>query len=62
LLGALNGCLLFRRAYESSKLYRDLRLRGSIVCEGELTLLPHEQLYSKVEGVWNLSSDQASRP
>jgi Bardet-Biedl syndrome 5 protein len=35
------------RAYETSKLYRDLKLRGSIVKDGELILLPDEQVIQK---------------
>ena len=48
------------RAYETSKLYRDLKLRGSVVKDGELILLPGEQVYNKIAGVWNLSSDQGN--
>eukprot|EP01112_Ceratiomyxa_fruticulosa_P009754 TRINITY_DN2556_c0_g2_i3.p1 TRINITY_DN2556_c0_g2~~TRINITY_DN2556_c0_g2_i3.p1 ORF type:complete len:235 (+),score=20.31 TRINITY_DN2556_c0_g2_i3:263-967(+) len=48
------------RAYETSKLYRDLKLRGAITRNKELILLPQEQIYNKVNGVWNLSSDQGS--
>ena len=48
------------RAYETSKLYRDLKLRGLVVKDGELILLPDEQVYSKTPGVWNLSSDQGN--
>ena len=48
------------RAYETSKLYRDLKLRGSIVNSGELVLLPQEQIFTRVGGVWNLSSDQGN--
>eukprot|EP01041_Mallomonas_annulata_P010263 gene10263-21412_t len=48
------------RAYETSKLYRDLKLRGSILKDGELILLPSEQIYTKINGVWNLSSDQGN--
>ena len=48
------------RAYETSKLYRDLKLRGSIVRDNELLTLPLEHIYTKVNGVWNLSSDQGS--
>jgi len=48
------------RAYETSKLYRDLKLRGSIIRDGELILLPSEQIYNKLGGVWNLSSDQGN--
>lgn len=48
------------RAYETSKLYRDLKLRGSIVKDGELVLLPQEQIFAKINGVWNLSSEQGN--
>lgn len=48
------------RAYETSKLYRDLKLRGALIDNKTLRLLPQEQVYSKVNGVWNLSSDQGS--
>ena len=48
------------RAYETSKLYRDLKLRGSIVRDNELITLPLEHIYTKTNGVWNLSSDQGS--
>ncbi|CAM9154950.1 unnamed protein product [Ectocarpus fasciculatus] len=53
-------CQAVLRAYETSKLYRDLKLRGSIVRDGDLILLPSEEIYSKVVGVWNLSSDQGN--
>ncbi|OQR98438.1 bardet-Biedl syndrome 5 protein [Achlya hypogyna] len=48
------------RSYETTKLYRDLKLRGAIIQDKELRLLPHEQVYTKVIGVWNLSSDQGN--
>ncbi|KAJ1450095.1 Bardet-Biedl syndrome 5 protein [Pelagophyceae sp. CCMP2097] len=48
------------RAYETTKLYRDLKLRGSIVRDGTLVLLPEETIYSQLKGVWNLSSDQGN--
>ncbi|KAJ8601813.1 hypothetical protein CTAYLR_007490 [Chrysophaeum taylorii] len=48
------------RAYETSKLYRDLKLRVSIVRDGTLVLLPRESIYSQIRGVWNLSSDQGN--
>lgn len=51
---------LIYRAYETSKLYRDLKLRGSIVKDGELILLPQEQIIAKIGGVWNLSSEQGN--
>ena len=48
------------RAYDTTKLYRELKLRGAIVREKQLNLLPDEQVYSKVDGVWNLSSEQGN--
>lgn len=48
------------RAYETSKLYRDLKLRGAIIRDKTLILLPEEEVFSKVSGVWNLSSDQGN--
>lgn len=48
------------RAYESTKLYRELKLRGSIMKDGEVMLLPLEQVYNKYDGVWNLSSEQGN--
>ena len=48
------------RAYDTSRLYRDLKLRGAIIKNKSLIMLPNEQLYNKVGGVWNLSSDQGN--
>eukprot|EP01059_Diplonema_ambulator_P004064 TRINITY_DN13750_c0_g1_i2.p1 TRINITY_DN13750_c0_g1~~TRINITY_DN13750_c0_g1_i2.p1 ORF type:complete len:345 (+),score=67.84 TRINITY_DN13750_c0_g1_i2:50-1084(+) len=48
------------RAYETSKLYRDLKLRGAIIRDKELLLLPQEDIVTKTSGVWNLSSDQGN--
>ena len=48
------------RAYETSKLYRDLKLRGAIMKEKNLIVLPNEQIIDKVTGVWNLSSEQGN--
>ncbi|XP_041478439.1 Bardet-Biedl syndrome 5 protein homolog [Lytechinus variegatus] len=45
------------RAYETSKLYRDVKLRGAIISNKSLRMLPLEQVYDKVGGVWNLSSN-----
>lgn len=45
------------RAFETSKLYRDLKLRGAAVRDGRLNQLPDEEVVRKVDGVWNLSSD-----
>jgi hypothetical protein len=48
------------RAYDTSKLYRDLKLRAAIVKDKSLLLLPKEQVYNKLSGIWNLSSDQGN--
>lgn len=50
--------LFFLRAYETSKMYRDLKLRAALIQNRQLRLLPREQVYDKINGVWNLSSDQ----
>ena len=36
------------RAYETSKPYRELKLRAALLQDKELKLLPLEQLYTKV--------------
>ena len=48
------------RAYDTSKLYRDLKLRGAIIADKELKLLPKEEVYNKIPGVWNLSNDRGN--
>lgn len=48
------------RSYETTRLYRDLKLRGAIIKDKALIMLPDEIVYSKVDGVWNLSSDQGN--
>lgn len=48
------------RSYETTKLYRDLKLRGAIIKEKQLIMLPDEDIINKVDGVWNLSSDQGN--
>lgn len=39
-------------------MYRDLKLRAGLIQNKQLRLLPREQVYDKINGVWNLSSDQ----
>lgn len=39
-------------------MYRDLKLRSALIQNKQLRLLPQEQIYDKINGVWNLSSDQ----
>lgn len=34
------------KSYETTKLYRDLKLRGAIIRDKELVMLPHEQAMS----------------
>jgi Bardet-Biedl syndrome 5 protein len=48
------------RAYDTSRLFRELKLRGAIIKNKQLVLLPNEQMYNRVNGVWNLSSDQGN--
>eukprot|EP00933_Yihiella_yeosuensis_P019643 TRINITY_DN15872_c0_g1_i1.p1 TRINITY_DN15872_c0_g1~~TRINITY_DN15872_c0_g1_i1.p1 ORF type:complete len:345 (-),score=70.10 TRINITY_DN15872_c0_g1_i1:119-1153(-) len=48
------------KSYETTKLYRDLKLRGAIIRDKELVMLPNEQVYEKISGIWNLSSDQGN--
>jgi len=36
------------RAYDTSRMYRDLKLRGALISDKELKLLPEEQIYSQV--------------
>jgi len=48
------------RSYETSKLFRDLKLRGAIIKDKQLQILPQEHVFNKVVGVWNLSSDQGN--
>lgn len=51
----------YSRAYNSSKMYRELKLRGAIVQGKQLRILPQEEIFSRINGVWNLSSDQVMR-
>jgi len=48
------------KAYDSSRIYRDLKLRAAIIQDDELIILPSEQIFTKVLGVWNLSNDQGT--
>eukprot|EP00434_Breviolum_minutum_P009001 symbB.v1.2.007927.t1/scaffold495.1/size259991/11 len=48
------------KSYETTKLYRDLKLRGAIIRDKELIMLPNEQVYERINGIWNLSSDQGN--
>ena len=48
------------RAYETTKLYRELKLRSAILDGKELMMLPLEQMFEKIDGVWNLSNEQGN--
>jgi len=48
------------KAYQSSKMYREIRLRSAIVKNKNLDLLPKEQIFTTMNGVWNLSADQGN--
>ncbi|KAK2588473.1 hypothetical protein KPH14_004456 [Odynerus spinipes] len=48
------------RAYTSSKIYREVKLRSGIVHENSLSLLPHERVHSHSPDVWNLSVEQGN--
>jgi len=48
------------KAYESSRTYRETKLRSAIIDAKELILLPGERIFTRLEGVWNLSSDQGN--
>lgn len=41
-------------------MYRELKLRGAVVRDKQLQLLPLEHIVSTEKGVWNLSSDQGN--
>ncbi|KAK9814139.1 hypothetical protein WJX72_001188 [[Myrmecia] bisecta] len=48
------------RAYDTTRLYRDLKLRGALILDKQLKLLPQEQIYNQVHGAWNLSNEQGN--
>ena len=58
----LNSVVAVHKAYESTHLYREIRLRTSLLNKGQLRLLPKERLHSRYNGIWNLSSDQVISP
>ncbi|XP_066582576.1 Bardet-Biedl syndrome 5 protein homolog [Prorops nasuta] len=48
------------RAYLSSKIYREIKLRSGIIQDKRLVLLPHEKVHTSLQGVWNLSVEQGN--
>ena len=56
------ACILISfRAFSSTRIYRELKLRSSILQgDKQLKVLPLENVVSWLDGVWNLSSDQGN--
>ncbi|XP_012173939.1 Bardet-Biedl syndrome 5 protein homolog isoform X1 [Bombus terrestris] len=48
------------RAYVSSKIYREIKLRSGIINDKQLTLLPLETVHSTLQDIWNLSLEQGN--
>jgi Bardet-Biedl syndrome 5 protein len=46
------------KTYQATTLYRELKLRSAILTDGQLNILPQEQVYKQLGGIYNLSSDQ----
>ncbi|GAA51564.1 Bardet-Biedl syndrome 5 protein homolog [Clonorchis sinensis] len=46
------------KAYDSSRLYRELKLRACLLENMKLILLPGERKYDELDGVWSLTTDQ----
>eukprot|EP00826_Nyctotherus_ovalis_P031443 TRINITY_DN2512_c0_g1_i8.p1 TRINITY_DN2512_c0_g1~~TRINITY_DN2512_c0_g1_i8.p1 ORF type:complete len:342 (+),score=88.31 TRINITY_DN2512_c0_g1_i8:139-1164(+) len=46
------------RSYETTKVYREIRVRSAIIQEKLLTLLPEEHVYNKYSNVYSISTDQ----
>ena len=46
------------RAYQATRLYREVKLRGAIFAEKQqLRMLEDEEIHSKTNGVWNVSGE-----
>ncbi|KAA3672807.1 Bardet-Biedl syndrome 5 protein [Paragonimus westermani] len=48
------------KAYDTSRMYREMKLRACLLDNKKLMLLPKEKLYEEIDGAWNLSSDQGN--
>ncbi|KAG5683891.1 hypothetical protein PVAND_013151 [Polypedilum vanderplanki] len=48
------------KKYQTTTLYRELKLRSAILTDGQLNILKHEQVYKQMSGIYNLSSDQGN--
>ncbi|GAB5367489.1 hypothetical protein AAMO2058_001234700 [Amorphochlora amoebiformis] len=49
-----------QNSYSATRLFRDLKLRGSFVKNKKLLVLPGESIVRNVKGVWNLSAEQGN--
>ncbi|KPA75724.1 hypothetical protein ABB37_08271 [Leptomonas pyrrhocoris] len=47
-----------RSAYDSTRVYRELRVRGAVVQGGNVVLLPGEQVISRNAGITNVSKEE----
>uniref|UniRef100_A0A8C8D8E6 Bardet-Biedl syndrome 5 n=1 Tax=Oncorhynchus tshawytscha TaxID=74940 RepID=A0A8C8D8E6_ONCTS len=47
-------------AYVTSKMYRALKLGGALIQNKQQRRLPREEVYDKINRVWNLSSDRGN--
>ncbi|KAM3958898.1 Bardet-Biedl syndrome 5 protein [Aphomia sociella] len=48
------------KAYINSRMYRDLKLRGAIINNKQLRILPLENINLNEHSIWNLSSDSGN--
>ncbi|XP_034181106.1 Bardet-Biedl syndrome 5 protein isoform X1 [Osmia lignaria lignaria] len=48
------------RAYVSSKIYREIKLRSGIINDKRLILLPQETIHLTLQDIWNLSLEQGN--
>mmetsp|Transcript_22567 Transcript_22567/g.58927 ORF Transcript_22567/g.58927 Transcript_22567/m.58927 type:complete len:364 (-) Transcript_22567:52-1143(-) len=49
-----------QKAFESSRIYRELRVRTAITTHGTLNLLPNELLIHSIDGVMNINGDSGT--
>lgn len=49
-----------RQMYEGTKLFRDIRMRGAIIKDKDLELLPTETIVNRYNNVWNLASETSN--
>ncbi|XP_046399282.1 Bardet-Biedl syndrome 5 protein homolog isoform X2 [Ischnura elegans] len=56
----LSSVVSVHKSYVSSRMYRELKLRGALLNGRQLKVLPLEKVISNVNGVWNLSNNQGT--